>query len=386
MNILIISPYFLPYTGVGVLRPSSLVQFLLQKGEQVTVLKLEDGAYDPRLTAGEKPYGPVYVEFSSGKTEAESEGHFRNTLNHLLEENFFDCCLISCGPFYTIRPTLETAAKFGVPVVIDYRDLWLYNTNPPTSLRAFLGRRYFRMRYRSVEASFMKQCAAFTTCTPRLVSLMERHYPVLKGKSTCIYNGYGMPLPELWPQPVSYEEEIRLFVLGKFSYYTEKGAKQFLRAAKGMLDKGYPVRIVHAGVPEPLEALLKKNGFPRDHFDELGPLSYEDSLAAAQRTQIAVVISAGQYGLSTKLFDYIYLNKPVIVVGSSGSEMEALLSGQQNAWNCQSSRQILHALETLIHRKAYKLTEDRSFCGRFSREYQNAKFYQVLQQVAAPKE
>lgn len=386
MNVLIISPYFLPYTGVGVLRPSSLVQFLIRNGEQVTVFTLEPVAYDPQLTAGTRPSGAAYAEFPMGKTESETAGYFRSALNHLLEKHSFDCCLISCGPFYTIQPALETAAKFGVPVVIDYRDLWLYNTNPSTSLRAFLGQRYYRLRYRSLEASFMKECAAFISCTPGLVSLMERRYPALKGKTTCVYNGYGRPVPEAWPQPAPYEREIRLFVLGKFAYYAKKRAETFLRASKGMLDQGYPLRIVHAGAPEPLGALLEKTGFPKDRFDELGPLSYEDALVAAQAAQIAVIISGGKYGLSTKLFDYIYLNKPVIILGDSGSEMEKMLSGQCNAFFCQSSHQVRRALETFIRKKIYVLTENKAFCAKFSRESQNTKFYQVLRQTAAHRE
>ena len=227
----------------------------------------------------------------------------------------------------------------------------------------------------------MEGCDVFVTCGPRELELMKRHYPILQGKSACIYNGYGIPPGKKALVPPA-GDEIRLFILGKFAYYTPKGAEAFLRAARGLLHKGYPIRVVHAGAPETLAPLFHKTGFPLEYFEELGPLSYEDALAAAEAAQIGIIIDGCRYGLGTKLFDYICLNKPIAAVVPKNSEMEKLLSGVENAFFCQTAPQLETAMEQIITGNRWALTDDAEFRGRFSREEQNRQFRRLLLDAA----
>lgn len=381
MKILLISPYFPPFTGVGVLRPASLTDYLLKTGEDVTIFKLSDTCYSPEMVTGKRLSGPNYVEFMSGKTEQESTHHFRSALEDFLRDTSFDCCLITCGPFYTLLPALELTQRHHIPFIIDYRDLWRYSINPPTSLRGLLGRFWQRFSLRNIETALMEGCVAFVTCGPQELKLMKRHYPILQGKSACIYNGYNIPLQKK-AASLPDGDEIRLFILGKFAYYTAKGAETFLRAAARLLHKGYPIRIIHAGAPETLTPLFHKAGFPLDYFEELGPLSYEDALAAAKAAQIGIIIDGCRYGLGTKLFDYICLNKPIAAVVPKNSEMEKLLSETENAFFCQTTSQLEAAMERIITENRWVLTDDADFRGRFSREEQNRRFHQLLLDAA----
>lgn len=381
MNVLLIAPYFPPHTGVGVLRPASLADYLLQAGDEVSVLKLADRCYPPGMAGGTPAAGPSYMEFAEGRTERDSAENLCAALEQALRGARFDCCLVTCGPFYTLRPALELTRRYGVPLAIDYRDLWLYNTNPRQSLRSVLGGLRERFRFRILETALMEGCVAFTTVSPRGLAIMKRHYPALEGKSACIYNGYSLPMREGSPGPCPDRSEIRLFILGKLAYYSRKNALAFLRAAGGLLRKGYSVRLIRAGPPEDFQALLQPAGFPPERFEDLGPLSYEESMAAAGSAHICLG-AASKVGLSTKFFDYVCLNKPMVFLVPKNSELEMLAGGVENAFFCQTASHLEAAMEQIIAENRWVLTDDAEFRNRFSREEQNRRFRRLLLDAA----
>lgn len=381
MNVLLIAPYFPPHTGVGVLRPASLADYLLRAGDEVTVLKLANMCYPSEMAGGSLVPGPVYAEFMMGKTEQDTARNVRITLEQLLQSTCFHCCLVTCGPFYTLQPVLDVTQQHGVPLVIDYRDLWLYNTNPPQTLRAFLGRLRQRFRFRKLETAFMEGCAAFITVTPREMEIMERHYPAIRGKSACIYNGYSLPMQEGHVSSPSKDSEIRLFILGKLAYYSQKNAHMVLCAAAGLLRKGYSVRLIRAGPPENYQKLLRPAGFPAERFEDLGSLPYAEAMAAAGNAHICLAATS-KAGLSTKFFDYVCLNKPVVLLSPKNSELEALTSGEENVFFCQTASQLQKAMEQIIAGNRWVLTDDAGFRSRFSREEQNRQFRRLLLDAA----
>lgn len=381
MKILLISPYFPPYTGVGGLRMASLARSLLEAGDRLTVVKEDPASYPPGMAGGTQIPGIVYKEFMAGKDERETALRLQSLLSGLLQGERFDCCLVSCGPFYTIRPVSALWERIQIPLVIDYRDLWLYDPRPATTLRMFLGRSRQRLAEHPVEKKVLRICSSFVTCTPNILQIMEDHYPFIKGRSACIFNGYD--LPEKSPgQSHPDESEIRIFILGKLAYYTPHGAEAFFRAAASLIKKGRPIRVIHAGAAEALEGIFSKAGFPKGRFQELGPLPYEDALAAAESAHICTAIISYAAGLGTKIFDYIYLNKPIVAYAPENSEFEALLSEAENAYVCQTSEDMEAAIEKIVTEKRYVLTNDPAYRLRFSRQAQNRKYRALLEEVS----
>ena len=83
MKILLISPYFAPFTGVGGLRMTSLTAYLQKAGEDVTVLKLADTCYDADLANGPHLPGPSYAEFTPSKDGKIPEKTMYPVIDHL---------------------------------------------------------------------------------------------------------------------------------------------------------------------------------------------------------------------------------------------------------------------------------------------------------------
>lgn len=382
MKILLISPYFAPFTGVGGLRMTSLTAYLQKAGEDVTVLKLADTCYDADLANGPHLPGPSYAEFTPSKDGKIPEKTMYPVIDHLCSETAFDCCLVSLGPFFTVKPAVYIKEHYHIPLIVDYRDLWLYDPRERKTLRSILGHKKTQILYCGQEVQLMKACSAFVTCTPRGLQIMERHYPFLKEKSLCIFNGYDMEPPRE-AEPASQEDggAIRIFVLGKLSYYTSEGAETLFRAASALSHQGRLIHIYHAGSIENIQPILEKSGLPSEQYHELGPLPYDQAMEAAKAAHICSAIISYTTGLGTKIFDYIYLNKPIIAYAPPGSEFEETLKGAENAYVCQTAPQMEAAIEAIIRDGGYQLTKSLEFRQRFSREAQNQIYHQLLRKT-----
>lgn len=384
MKILLISPYFAPYTGVGGLRMTSLAAYLQKAGEEVTVVKLADTCYPADQADGPRPSGVSYVDFVPAEEDKEPEKTLYPVLDRLCTETAFDCCLVSFGPFYTVRPAIYIKEHYQIPLVADYRDLWLYHDFPKKSLRIFLGRCKEWLLHHRQEASLMAHCSAFVNPSLWGERVMQKHYPVLKEKSALILNGYNMPPPAGTEAsaPLSSSEELRICILGKFFYYSPAGTQTFFSALTSLLAHGVPIHVYHIGTAEAVQSLLDTSNFPQNHYHELGSMPYEQALSAAQQAHICAIISGGVFGYGTKAFDYIYLNKPIIAYTPENSELVELLKDAENAYVCQTAAQMKAAIEAVIQGGSYQLTKNLEYRQRFSRETQNRIYHQLLQKTA----
>lgn len=381
MKILMVSPYFPPYTGVGGLRMASLAKFLLEAGDSLTVVKMDRASYPPEMAGGAQIPGISYIEFTAKECNRDISSHIQLLLCDLLQKSSFDCCIVSCGPYYTIRPLLSLWEQFRIPIVMDYRDLWLYDPRPITTLRMFLGNCRLKLMGHSVEKKALKICSFFVTCTPNNLRIMQKHYPFIKARSACIFNGYDLP-EENFQKGALDESVIRIYILGKLAYYSPQGAEAFFRAVARLVKKGYPIQVIHAGAEEPLEEIFNRAGFPKECYQELGPLRYDEAIAAAKSAHICTAVISYAIGLGTKIFDYIYLNKPIVAYAPPQSEFEELLSETENAYVCQTSKDIEAAIEKIIKEKRYILTSDPTYRLRFSRQTQNQKFRDLLERAS----
>ena len=131
--------------------------------------------------------------------------------------------------------------------------------------------------------------------------------------------------------------QIQIFVLGKLISYTLEGAKFFFLAVSRLIQKGYPIIIVHAGMEQNIYEVMRSVGFPSNHYLGLGQLSYEQALMAATDADICSVIINSEEGLSTKVFDYIYLDRPIVAYAPKNSELEEVLLPAENAFICQET-------------------------------------------------
>lgn len=384
-KILIISPYFYPYTGVGALRMTSLAKYLAENDFQVTVLKwnhYRDQTYQP-----DEPLAYPFIQILEYPPSLMRGKALAEELFRLHQLNCYHLLLLTCGPFDTIRPTMDFIKQSKIPFLVDFRDLWIYDPCPHKTLRFKLGRIRHFIKNTMVEKHLLSLCSKYIVVTPGNLSIMWKHYPKYKKKGICIYNGYDESALIRSTGQERNKAEFSICILGKFAYYSKENALKLLCAVKKLIEDGYQIKIHHIGTYEDaIHDLLKQSGLSRDAIIEYGQLPYQEALSIAEKCNVMSVIVSYANGLGTKVFDYIALNRPIICIAPPNSEIEALLAPAENAFPCQTSEEIYLAVQKTMEDKIDFLTEDASFAQQFSRKKQNEQYAALMTQIIREQE
>lgn len=378
MKLLVISPYFYPYTGVGALRMTSLVEYLGKKNTEITVAKFKNdyyGGYMPEDITWMTNVRPIEYD-----EEGMNGQQLYENLMQLHKEYVFDCVILTCGPYQTIPPVVSFIKDTKLPLIVDFRDLWLHDAVPKSSLRAHIGfTRYYLKNVRH-EQELIKVCTKYVAVTPGNLRIMQKHYPHQMGKGVCIYNGFDEKILKLFQQRNKKDhEECRVCILGKFAYYSQKFCRNFLCAVRNLLQEGYNLKIYHIGAYEPaVHFLAKKVNFPEGALVECGQQEYTQALLTAGQCDISTIIVSYANGLGTKVFDYIAMNKPILCLAPPNSEIEELLQGAENVFVCQKIKSIENALKRILDDPITCLTKDADYAQQFSRTVQNRRYEELI--------
>lgn len=89
-------------------------------------------------------------------------------------------------------------------------------------------------------------------------------------------------------------------------------------------------------------------------------------------------------GLGTKIFDYIHLNKPTLVVAPGDIHFAGFVSRFENCFRAETEEDIYNALRTVHDRKLTALDETVDV-DQFSRRHQNKRFAELLETYFARK-
>lgn len=110
------------------------------------------------------------------------------SLKDILGSGTIDCIFVTSPPYSVLIPTVYLANKYGVPVVIDFRDEWSFSRDqwenaPKNPLARFIDS-YF-------EGYVLRNCTKFTAATQSYVDgILQRHPDLSKQKGSAITNGY----------------------------------------------------------------------------------------------------------------------------------------------------------------------------------------------------
>lgn len=380
MNILIISPFFSPFTGVGALRMNSLASFLAEKNANIFVLKLSNKNYDKKMTSLHllsKNFNNIKCfdfELIINDTEKTKE-NIKSKIEEICKENKINCIVLSCGPYYTIKPIIEIKNEYKIPLIVDYRDLWLYDPRPYQSIREYIGRTKNILVNKKYELDLMNCCDAFVTISEKSLDTMTKHYPNLEFKSKCIYNGYEKIKDSSYSNYIQQDDYVKIVFLGKLSYYSNKGADKYFKAIGTLIKDNYKIKIIHIGEEEEqIKNLLIKNDIDKDTYISVGQLDYNDALSITENCDICGAVINYASGLGTKVFDYIYCNKPIVAVAPRESEFEMLISEFENKFICQTSEGIYNSIKKIVDEKIKVLTQFPEKKAKYSREHQNEQF------------
>ena len=156
--------------------------------------------------------------------------------------------------------------------------------------------------------------------------------------------------------------------------YNKAKAPLILRAVDRLRKEGHDVQIVHVGVgQDDVRQTIADMGIDPACYDGRGILDYKDGVAVMSGCNMFAMDYVHPTGLGTKIFDYIHLNKPVLVVAPEDIYFAEFISQFENCFRVEDEEEIFNAFKKVITEQI-KTLDDKVDADAFSRRHQNKRF------------
>ena len=393
MNILLLGPYA-PFGQVGAIRIISLSRYLVSKGHSVTVLCLSEEilkVIDPKGLSAQIPDGVEVVTYkitlqckSLMQKNALNEKECLFALRNILSKKQIDVILVSGGPFYTFY-SMREARKRHIPYVVDYRDLHLSSPDKRKRVSIIDKIKFFisyPVRFYQ-EYSCIKPADRITVVAPEMRDNLSSYFHLSKDKFVVVYNGYDdAALKGLNPQH-TFKDCFTIGYFGKLMYYNKDYTKKFFYAIEELYSSGIKVKLLHIGPENPaIQDFFSQEKINKDKWYKCtGQMDYKKGMEILAGCNACALEYVYPEGPGTKIFDYIYLNKPVIGITKPGISLERLLSKFDHAYICHSKEDVKKAISNLTENNINTLIDGNQahkIIESYSRSCQNAVFETVL--------
>lgn len=376
MEILVISPGYIPLASVGKMRMLSLIKYL-KGSHHVTVL--HDAVSSYKNITDEKPLEDVVACEVTVKNDnfLFNVRAYKRELRALLNRSRFDVAVISVGPYYTLPLVKEIKFRSGAKVILDYRDLWSvsYRKNEkPFALKSWVKSIFF-------EKTALKNADAITCYSDSGIKMLTSQYPFLKEKRTLgIMNGYdedelaGM---ESRYSPGVDSRKCDIYIYGKFTvYFAAENLGWFSDIIlKKEKEKGIEIGIHQIGNEEKeLADFFASKGV---RYQWHGYMPYRDGMKyLMDHADVLLGANDVMFGFGTKIFDYIYLKRPILMAVPHGSELFGFTEGLDFGFPFADNKEFDSALEEILGKNISNHQDTDT--GRYSRHHQNLRFESLI--------
>lgn len=383
-NILIISPFYIPFAGVGANRMKSFIESLRKDSSfNIFVLKTSTESYGDSIIDEDYPEGITVIESGAPRGFMDGASLYKKSVEDIFAKYQIDMVLISMGPFFTLPLVSMIKKKYKVPVIMDIRDFWAHE--PVTKdlqsgvipkIKTFVKDAFFERK------AIFAAHKIVVTGEDEKVFLSKVYGERIKAKTFAIPNGFDdIVLSDICKaRGRSMSGSLNLCVYGKFSeYISDNRLREFSRGLKYFGEKEAPVNFIQIGREEPkLKAFLEEEEL---NFDGKGYMEYKEGIQTLQATSDILVLSSDleSFGLGTKVYDYIYCNKPMLYMGSKETALAKFVATFQNGFVCSNSEEVFQALLKVYSQKLDYL-DNNVDVNTYSRSIQNKKYIQLIKE------
>ena len=426
-KVLIISYYWPPAGGVGVLRNLKFVKYLRNFGWEPIVFapknadypQLDNNNFDDipkdielirypiiepfalfRKFTGRKDSdktNPVYVRNNNAgfldKFAVWTRGNFFipdarflwikpsvKYLSKYIAENKIDAILTDGPPHTNTVIGQKLSAKFNIPWLADFQDPW---TQVDYYKMMNIGARADR-KHKKLEQDSFKTAKKITIASPTWAGELES----IGAKDVdVIYYGYD----EADFENLQVETKADEFVISHAGVLgIDRKPDTLLKVlsdiCKENSDFKQKLRIKFAGaVDYSIVEMLKKNGLT-DNFIELGNILRVDALKLMLSSDLLFLpvnkADNAKGRLPGKIYEYLRAKKPILSLGVKGSDVEQILTDTQSGFNFEyDDYQAIKSYILSIFNHDFKIKPDSSEIERFSSENQTKQLAMYLDKI-----
>jgi len=218
-----------------------------------------------------------------------------------LAKSDYDWVILTGGPFMHFELTSFLKDFLKCKVILDFRDPFSDNPKFNDGFLKKTVKRYF-------ERSFVAAANCVITVNEDCASLM-RFPEIALGKYHIIENGYNEQIIDSISMETNEQpENIQFIYAGKI--YDDAPPELFLSIIS---DKVYSSKFSFTHIGDRSEIISRFEHFKNITFYETKP--YDKVIEDISKAQIGLVFTGGKpFDSTTKVFDYIGLNKPVLII------------------------------------------------------------------------
>lgn len=311
---------------------------------------------------------------------------YRNIFNYVLEyvkENKVDKVLISGSPFQLFKIGWLVNKKFKIPWIADYRDAWTEGNhkNPEGVLSNIVRRsnKYF-------ERKWLKSASTFITVSPFLKNCIESY---IHKKGAVIFNGF---FKEVTLPQVALPDRSYIHFLYSGTMYSTQNYPSMVNVFKKLMDRyrdKIDIRVQFLGTAYNNEEFNNHPVFMRceKNFNFTERVSYEESKNFHREADVFLMLGYnGVKGIATsKLFDYIQFQKPIVLFGNDKDIVEEILTKSGLGIIADEEKYLELELDRLIQEKLKQgfinqPLADKKYIDNFSRKNQAKHLAAVLKE------
>lgn len=362
-KVLVIAYYFPPMGLSGVQRTLKFVKYMKKYNWEPTVITAEDVGYfahDKTLleeienenikiirTPGKDPnsllsrYGTIKIpgEFVRKLFNRVNQSVFvpdnkvswsksaYNTVAKLLEKESFDVIFITAPPFSAFNMAIKLKKNFNVPILVDYRDLWVgsYFAFYPTPLHKYLHK---KMEYR-----VLKTVDKITVTNRKIKEKLINNYKFLTFDDIVIishgYDTEDFKNVKLIPKN---NDKMILTYAGVFIEYCTP--KYFLKAFKKIEnerpDIASNIKLNFLGLLRKENKKLIKRLKLEEYVTDFGYLTHKEAIEKLMSSDILWLMIGRKKNIDAilpgKLFEYFGAHKPIIACVPKGAARTATVA------------------------------------------------------------
>lgn len=373
-KILIIAKYFLDYKVVGSKRINYFADFLKEKKDLEPII----------LTEKEKSPREEYQHELYFLKEGKDTNNLYKIIQILkwikgiikvIRVNEIKLIYFSGGPFYyfVLAPIIKLI--FGIDYILDFRDPWSLNKKRNVI--------YYLQKIAIIHSMYT------INVTERLTDEYRNLYPKIdRTKFMTIYNGYNdRNLKNIQRETINIDinkDKINIGIFGKFSTYNKNDVLVLLETLFD-INKDIPLKIYHLGNIEEYFIEKTKEFNLEDKVVFLGSYEYLKGMKILSEMDCYILNNRSKNALGTKIFDYIYLNKPILGFVDEDYLINDFLSNFKNYFNVRSEEKLKKALNNIFDKNLTYLDRDLDR-NKYSRSHQFDILYKKLVNYLDEKE
>ncbi len=389
-RVMVVAHHLSPSTGTGARRSTRLARFYKAAGAGPVVVTAAREFYGDDVETGpsardgldvrEVPYRAVYDRLrAAGPLGAQLSNMallaaYGRTVVRALRARPRPDLLHFCGnPFWYFPLGRYVKLRFGIDYVLDLQDLY-YTGGVAYRLGHRGGARMLLDRIAETLAVGGARLLVLTT--EEQARIYRARYPGRPAGGTITVRwGYDAEVA-VPPRERRAGHAFRIVIFGKFAAYGEEDARTLAGAVRE-LSATRAVEVVQLGRPEPeLEQAFRDEGLA-EVFRAAGMMPYAEGLAEVASADCAVLKPISDVSLPAKVYDYVYLNRPVLAFAAPGSALARLLAAFPGAFTATTVEEAARALRRMAEGGVTELDPD-PHPERFSQQSQFARLWDAL--------